>query len=284
MSQQPKVALVTDSTAYLPAELIAQHHISVVPVSVVVDGVAYDEGVDISSVELADALRRRLTVTTSRPTPARFLDTYRAAATVGATDIVSAHLSADMSGTYDSAVIAARESPIPVRVLDTRSVGMAMGFAILDGARTADAGGTVEEVTAAVMDRIATSSALFYVDTLEYLRRGGRVTAAAAAVGQALSVKPILELVDGRVVPCERVRTSAKALARLTELAVQRAAGRPCDVAVQHLDAAARAESLAELLAAALTDAHILVSEVGAVVGAHVGPGMVAVGIAPRPA
>ena len=188
-----------------------------------------------------------------------------------------------MSGTYDSAVIAARESPIPVRVLDTRSVGMAMGFAILDGVTTADAGGSVDEVTAAIMDRVATSSALFYVDTLDYLRRGGRVTAAAAALGQALSVKPILELVDGRVVPCERVRTSAKALVRLTELAVQRAAGRPCDVAVQHLDAAARAESLAELLAASLTDAHILVSEVGAVVGAHVGPGMVAVGISPRP-
>jgi DegV family protein with EDD domain len=161
---------------------------------------------------------------------------------------------------------------------------MAMGFGILDGATAAAGGADVDEVAGAIMDRVSASSALFYVDTLDYLRRGGRVSAAQAALGQALAVKPILELVDGRVVPCERVRTSAKALARLTDLAFERAAGRPCDVAVQHLDAAERAQSLAELLAGRLVDAHIMVSEVGAVVGAHVGPGMVAVGISPRPA
>jgi DegV family protein with EDD domain len=277
-----KVAVVTDSTAYLPSELIDRYGIAVVPVSVVVDGAAYDEGVDITALEVADALRRRASVTTSRPTPARFLAAYSAAAQAGATHIVSAHLSADMSGTYDSAIIAARESPIPVRVLDTRSVGMAMGFAIIDGAIAARAGSDLNEVATLVLDRVSTSSVLFYVDTLDYLRRGGRVGAAQAALGQALSVKPILELVDGRVVPCERVRTAAKALARLTELAVERAGDHVCDVAVQHLDAAARAQTLAELLATALPNARILVSEVGAVVGAHVGPGMVAVGISPR--
>ena len=284
MSSARRVAVVTDSTAYLPADLVAFHHICVVPVSVVIDGVAFDEGVDITANAVADALRRRAAVTTSRPTPAKFLEAYSAAAADGATDIVSAHLSADMSGTYDSAVIASRESPIPVRVLDTRSVGMAMGFGILDGAQQAAAGAAVDDVAATIMDRVVSSSTLFYVDTLDYLRRGGRVSAAQAALGQALAVKPILELVDGRVVPCERVRTSAKALARLTDLAVERAAGRPCDVAVQHLDAAERAQSLAELLAGRLVDSHIMVSEVGAVVGAHVGPGMVAVGISPRSA
>jgi hypothetical protein len=280
MSSQ--VAVVTDSTAYLPADVVARHHITVVPVSVVVDGVAFDEGVDIAAIDVADALRRRARVTTSRPSPERFLRVYQAAAASGATHVVSAHLSADMSGTYDSAVLAARESPVPVTVLDTRSVGMAMGFAIVAGCETAERGSGAEVTAAAIMSRVSSSSALFYVDTLDYLRRGGRIGAAQAMVGQALSVKPILELIDGRVVPLEKVRTSAKALARLTELAVARAGARACDVAVQHLDAAPRAQELAGLLAAAMGDATISVSEVGAVVGAHVGPGMVAVGISPR--
>ena len=278
----PKVVVVTDSTAYLSEDEVSRHQIVVVPVSVVVDGVAFDEGIDISAIDIADALRKRLSVTTSRPSPERFLRVYEAAADRGATHVVSAHLSADMSGTYDSAVLAARESPIPVTVLDTRSVGMAMGFAVLAGCAQVDQGAAPEVIAAAIMSRVSASSALFYVDTLEYLRRGGRIGAAQAVVGQALSVKPILELVDGRVVPLEKVRTSAKALARLTELAVARAGGRSCDIAVQHLDAASRAQELAALRTAALVDSVVTVSEVGAVVGAHVGPGMVAVGISPR--
>ena len=276
-----RVAVVTDSTAYLPADLVVRNHITVVPVSVVIDGVVFDEGVDISAIEVADALRSRASVTTSRPSPERFLRAYQAAEADGATEIVSAHLSSDMSGTYDSAVLAARESPIPVTVLDTRRVGMAMGFAVLDGSASAARGGDLHEVSAAIVDRCAVSSVLFYVDTLDYLRRGGRIGAAQAVVGQALAVKPILELSEGRVVPLEKVRTTSKALARLTELAIARAAGRPCDVAVQHLDADEYAQTLATLLSAGMVDATISVSEVGAVVGAHVGPGMVAVGISP---
>lgn len=275
------MAVVTDSTAYLPSDLVALNRISVVPVSVVIDGVVFDEGVDISATKVADALRSRARVTTSRPSPERFLRAYEAVAADGATEIVSAHLSSDMSGTYDSAVLAARESAIPVTVLDTRRVGMAMGFAVLDGAARAARGGDRDEVSAAIIDRCAVSSVLFYVDTLDYLRRGGRIGAAQAVVGQALAVKPILELSEGRVVPLEKVRTSSKALARLTELAIERAAGRRCDVAVQHLDADEHARTLAALLCAGMVGANISVSEVGAVVGAHVGPGMVAVGISP---
>lgn len=277
------VALVTDSTAYLPADLVASRAITVVPVQVVVGGQAYDEGAQITPQEVAEALRTWKVVTTSRPSPERFAQAYAAAAEAGATGVVSAHLSGDMSGTVDSAALAAKESPIPVRVVDTRSVAMAMGFGVLDGARAAEAGADIDDVAAAVLRRVGASSALFYVDTLDYLRRGGRIGAATALVGQALAVKPILELVDGRVAPLEKVRTSAKALARLEELVVERAAGRPCDIAVHHLDSAARAETLAGHLVARLADSRVLVGEVGAVVGAHVGPGMVAVAVSPRP-
>jgi DegV family protein with EDD domain len=180
-------------------------------------------------------------------------------------------------------VLAAKDAPVPVVCVDTRTVAMAMGFAVLAGAHAAAAGADVDTVADAVRTTAASSHALFYVDTLDYLRRGGRIGAATALVGQALAVKPILHLVDGRVTPLEKVRTASRALARLEELVVERAAGRPCDVAVHHLDASARAEALAGRLIARLTDSRVLVSEVGAVVGAHVGPGMVAVGVVPRP-
>jgi len=278
-----RVAIVTDSTAYLPADLVVSRHVIVVPVQVVVGGQPYDEGTEISPAEVADALRSWSVVTTSRPSPDRFAQAYAAAAAAGATAVVSAHLSGDMSGTFDSAVLAARAAPIPVVVVDTRRVAMAMGFAVLEGARAAETGLDVEAVAQVIRDRAAASSALFYVDTLDYLRRGGRIGAATALVGQALAVKPILELVDGRVAPLEKVRTTSKALARLEELVVERADGRPCDIAVHHLDAAARAEALAGHLVSRLVDSRVLVGEVGAVVGAHVGPGMVAVAVSPRP-
>lgn len=277
------MAVVTDSTAYLPADLLASHRIRVVPVQVVVGGQPFDEGTEISPAEVARALRSWSVVTTSRPSPERFAAAYADAAEAGATAIVSAHLSGDMSGTYDSAVLAAREATVPVIVVDTRRVAMAMGFAVLDGARAAESGADVETVATVIRERAAASSALFYVDTLDYLRRGGRIGAAQALLGQALAVKPILELVDGTVTPLEKVRTTSKALARLEELVVERAAGRPCDIAVHHLDAAARAEALAGHLVARLVDSRVLVGEVGAVVGAHVGPGMVAVAVSPRP-
>ncbi|MBI1378614.1 MAG: DegV family EDD domain-containing protein [Frankiales bacterium] len=278
-----RVAIVTDSTAYLPADLVASHGIRVVPVQVVVGGHPYDEGVEITPAEVAAALREWTIVTTSRPSPDRFAEAYAEAAAAGATAVVSAHLSGDMSGTYDSAVLAARDAPVPVEVVDTRQVAMAMGFAVLDGARAAEAGADPDAVATAIRDRAAASSALFYVDTLDYLRRGGRIGAAQALLGQALAVKPILELVDGRVAPLEKVRTTSRALARIEELVLERAAGRPCDVAVHHLDAAARAETLAGHLVARMADSRVIVAEVGAVVGAHVGPGMVAVGVSPRP-
>jgi DegV family protein with EDD domain len=279
-----RVAVVTDSTAYLPNDLVASHGITVVPVQVIVSGQPYDEGVGITPHDVAVALREWGVVTTSRPSPERFAQAYLAAAEAGATAVVSAHLSGEMSGTYDSAVLASKDAPVPVIPVDTRSVAMAMGFAVLSGATAAVAGADAQSVADLIRSRAAGSSALFYVDTLDYLRRGGRIGAAQALLGQALAVKPILELVDGRVTPLEKVRTTSKALARLEELVLERAAGRPCDLAVHHLDSAARAETLAGRLAARMPDARVLVSEVGAVVGAHVGPGMVAVAVAPRPA
>lgn len=277
------IAVVTDSTAYLPNELVPQLGVLVVPVQVVVAGHSYDEGTGISSDEVAEALRTWRPVTTSRPAPARFLAAYRAVAEAGATGIVSVHLSADISGTVGSARLAAGDSPVPVRVIDSRTIGMAMGYPVLSAAQAAADGASLDEVAAVVEKRCGQSSALFYVDTLEYLRRGGRIGPAAARFGSALAVKPLLEVVDGRIMPLEKVRTSSKALARLEELAVERAGVAAVDIAVHHLAARPRAEQLAERLRLRVPGlGELRVSEVGAVVGAHVGPGMIAVAVVPR--
>ena len=278
-----RVAVVTDSTSYLPPELVAAHGIEVVPLQVVIGGTAYDEGGGASSDTVAAALRSWTPVTTSRPGPAAFAQAYERAAARGCDGVVSVHLSSQMSGTVDSAQLAAKESPLRAEVVDSGSLGMGLGFAVLAAARAAAAGASVEDVAQTASDRAQASAVIFYVDTLEHLRRGGRIGPAAALLGSALSVKPLLHLVEGHIEPLEKVRTSSRAIARLEELAAQRAGTGEVDVAVHHLANPDRASALAERLRGrlpGLVDLHV--SEVGAVVGAHVGPGMLAVVVAPR--
>lgn len=277
------VAVVTDSTSYLPAELAARHGIHVVPLQVVIGGRSYDEGADASTESVAAALRSWTPVTTSRPTPAAFSEVYARAASRGCDGIVSVHLSSHMSGTVESAQLAGKESPVRTEVVDSQSLGMGLGFAVLSAAAAAAAGAGVDEVADAARRRAGRATAVFYVDTLEHLRRGGRIGPAAALLGSALSVKPLLHLVDGQIQPLEKVRTAGRAIARLEELAVERAGSAPVDVAVHHLANEARATELAGRLRGRLREVGDLhVSEVGAVVGAHVGPGMLAVVVAPR--
>ena len=281
-------ALVTDSTAYLPADLLEGLAVHVVPLHVVVGGTEHAEGVDIDPAAVAAALRSFTPVSTSRPAPAAFLAAYRAAAEAGADAVVSVHISGDMSSTIGGAAIAAEESPVPVTVVDSRALGMAMGYAVLTGARLAAGGASAAEVADAVRATCAASTVVFYVDTLEYLRRGGRIGTAGALVGSALSIKPILGLRDGHIVPLERVRTSTRAIARIEDLAAEAAAALPpgatgVDVAIHHLDSPERAERLAERLRARLGEGvGLRVVELGAVVGAHVGPGTLAVAVVPR--
>jgi DegV family protein with EDD domain len=279
----PHVAIVTDSTAYLGRDALVRHGITIVPVTVVIGDEAMEEGTEISAPAVARALQRRRPVTTSRPAPPEFAAAYQAAAASGAAAIVSLHISADMSGTYDSALVAAKDAPVPVRVVDTGMVAMALGFTVLAAAEAAEAGGTADEVVAAAQKRAADTSAYFYVDTLDYLRRGGRIGAAQALLGSALAVKPLLRLADGRIELLEKVRTASKAITRLEEIVVEQAATRRVDLAVHHLAAHDRASTLAERLRERVPGLEeLVVSEVGAAVGAHAGPGLLGVVVAPR--
>ncbi|MFJ8730053.1 DegV family protein [Streptomyces bauhiniae] len=277
------VAIVTDSTAYLPPGLMERHGITSVPLTVVLGDQALEEGTEISTRSLAQALQKRRPVTTSRPSPEEFARTYREVADTGADGIVSLHLSAELSGTYDAAVLAAREAPVPVRVVDTGMVAMALGFCALSAAEAAEGDGTVDDAVTAAEKRAAGTSAHFYVDTLDYLRRGGRIGTAQALLGSALAVKPLLRLENGRIELLEKVRTASKAIARLEEIVVERAGGAEVDIAVHHLSAPERAAVLADRLrerVAGLAELHV--SEVGAVIGAHTGPGLLGVVVSPR--
>jgi DegV family protein with EDD domain len=278
-----RTAVVTDSTACLSAQAAAEAAVTIVPLQVVIGVDSYTEGTAQARTQLLDALRRKLPASTSRPSPEQFAAQYRALAEAGATGIVSVHLSGDLSATYESALLAAEGSPIPVEVVDSRSVGMGLGFAALAAGRAAQAGQSPAVCADIAAKRAALTSAFFYVDTLEYLRRGGRISSTRAFVGSALAVKPLLHLVDGKVEPLEKVRTSARAIARLEQLVFERAGVDKVDVAVHHLASLPRAELLAEQLRPRLAGlGEITVGEVGAVLGAHAGPGLLGVVVSPR--
>lgn len=279
----PHVAILTDSTAYLGQEALVRHDIRVVPLTVVIGDEALVEGTEISAPAVARALQKRHQVTTSRPSPAEFAAAFEAAAASGAQAIVSLHLSAEFSGTYDAATVAAKEAPVPVRVVDTGMVAMALGFTVLAAAEAAEAGGTLDEIVAVAEKHAAETSAFFYVDTLDYLRRGGRIGAAQALFGSALAVKPLLRLADGRIELLEKVRTASRAITRLEEIVVEQAGVRRVDLAVHHLAASDRAATLAERLRTRVPGLEdLLLSEVGAVIGAHAGPGLLGVVISPH--
>ncbi len=279
------VAVVTDSTSSLDEGVAVERGVRIVPLQVTVGDQTFLEGHDIGPGEIAAALRQRVPVTTSQPAPHAFLEAYEAAALSGAASIVSVHLSGQLSGTVDTAQVAARDAPVPVEVVDSHTMGMGVGFAALAAAEAAGRHLPLAEVAAVARERARRTSALFYVDTLEYLRRGGRIGAAQAFVGTALAVKPLLHLEKGSIQPLEKVRTAHKAVARLQDLAVASAGDEPVDVAVHHLANAARAEELADQLRMRLPAlGELVVCEVGAVIGAHVGPGLLGVIISPRQA
>jgi DegV family protein with EDD domain len=277
------VAVVTDAAACLSPDRAARAGLVVVPLHVLVQGRGRVPGREITPGEVVDILRAgHERVTTSGAAPGELAAAYREVQQrTGCTEIVSVHLSAAVSGTVGAARIAAAElgPELAVRVVDSQVLGMALGYAALEGAVAAADGADAEEVERRVVARAACTRTWFYVDTLEHLRRGGRIGRAQALVGSALSIKPILTLREGQVHPAEKVRTRARALTRIVELATE-AAGQmsagPAQLAVHHLDAAPAAVELAVALRAR-TGVQPLVVELDPVLGVHTGPGTLAV-------
>lgn len=278
------VAVVTDSTCDLPHDLVESLGIRVVPLSVTFGSETYIAGVTLDTAgfyrRLADAERLP---TTSQPAPAWFEEAYADAADDGCDAVVSLHCSAALSGTVALARDRARGAQLPVEVVDTRLVGGALGLAVLAAHRVAERGGSVAEVVAAAERVSRTQTSLIVVDTLDHLRRGGRLTGAQAAIGSALRVKPLLHLTDeGRVEVRERTRTWSRAIHRVGELIAVAAAGGPVDLVVVDALARERAEWLWAELEARVEIGERLATPIGPIVGTHVGPGAVGVAAVPR--
>lgn len=283
---RPVVGVVTDSASALPpgwadaAKVTA--FVRVVPMPVMIGDQIYGEGSEDLIPALAMALAQGHEVRTSRPAPGRFEAAYRELADAGCTSVVSVHLSGHLSGTVDSARLAARSAPLPVEVIDSATAAMGMGFAVASAAECARSGAGREEVAGAARAVCADSTILFYVPSLDQLRRGGRIGAAAGWLGTLFAVKPILVIRDGKVLPLERVRTAPKALARLAELVQQEIAGRTGKIraAVHHFGNASEAERLARIIGADAPQVEILICPLPAVLAAHAGLGVLAVAVA----
>jgi DegV family protein with EDD domain len=275
---QKRVAVVTDSTADLAPDLVAERGITVVPLTVILDGRDYLDGVDIT----ADEFYVRLAAseggaTTSQPSPGHFAEVYQQL--LGEHDeVISLHISAQLSGTYEAATQgAALADAARVRVVDTGMVSMPLALLTLAASAMAAEGATAGAIAERVQPIQERMRVYFMVATLEYLRRGGRIGRASALVGSVLQLKPVLTIADGQVAPLERVRTQERALTRVIELASGMEG--PVCALVGHAAAAEAADRIARAL-----EPHaesLIVAPLGPVVGAHAGPGTVGVGCYP---
>ena len=272
-----RIAVVTDSTAYMPKDLLEQYGIAVVPNVVNWGKHTYRDGVDIQSGEFFERLKKDPVLpTTSVGSIGEFRDVYAKAAE-GADAVLGIHLSAKLSGTYSAAVQAAAMVPGKrIEVIDSNATAMAMGFVVLAAARAAQAGKTFDEVAQAARVAIPNVGVVFTVETLEFLRRGGRIGGAQAFLGSLLDMKPILDLRDGRVEPIERVRTKKKAVERVLDIIVQRASGKqPVRLATLHAAAPQEAAALLENAKQRLNAVEAILCDVSPTVAVHAGPGTV---------
>lgn len=273
----PGIRFVSDSTADLPLAYREQHRILTVPLKVIFGDETLVDGVDIDAAAFYARMRRETrNPTTSQPTPPEFEAAFREAAAGGDT-VVCTTLSSDMSGTY-SAAMQAREAlaDLDIRVIDTRTVSMGHGGVVRAGIECAEAGGDADAVVAAIHDVMGRQRAIFTVATLEYLRRGGRIGGARALLGSVLNIKPVLQVLDGRIEPHDKVRTYQRALERIAAEVATAAgeSGRSTRVYIGHADREADARALAERLSAHCSVPPEVVP-IGPIVGCHSGPGTV---------
>jgi DegV family protein with EDD domain len=279
------IALVTDSTSCIPAYRLAADNIRVQPVVVTIGERSFLEGIDIDSQLVLAAIQNGDAVSTSRPNPASFAQTYSQLKAEGFDEIISVHLSAEISGTYEAAVIGARESGINVQVIDSRTVGLGLGFAVLAALDAVRVGVDVPTVCAVAAKVAGDSRTWVVVENLEQLRKGGRVNLAQAAIGSALSVKPILQVLGGKVVPLEKVRTASRAHDRVVELACNfaRASRNRVQIGLQHAGAPERVAAIASKIGRELPGVAVVTADMGAVLTAHVGMGAISITVSQAP-
>ena len=279
MVQKRKVAVVVDSSSCLPRGLLEKWQIDVVPHELVIEDRSFRDGVDIEPTEFYRILQKNHKLpTTSAPEPAGFLEAFRSASAVSES-AVCITLSANFSGTYQCASVAARmaeeELPgFPIKMVDSRAAAGSEGLIALEAAKVAQGGADLDQVMCRVEELIPKVNLLAMLDTLYYLRRSGRVPRVAALAGSILGIKPLTELKLGEARLVERPRSRAKAMERLVRVMEDRVQDTPVHVNVMHAHAVADAEKLRQRVESDFDCRELFISEFTPVMGAHLGPGL----------
>ena len=268
-----KFAVVTDSTAYIPAEYVQKHNLTVAPQVLIWDNETFRDGIDIRSDEFFKRLKTSKAMpSTSQVSPATMQSIFQPLVDQGF-EVLGIFISSKLSGTLQSAIQA---KEMMVTLVDSQSTAMALGFQALAASRALEAGASLKEVVALAEKAHERTGVFFAVDTLEFLHRGGRIGGAQRFIGVALNLKPILALKEGKVEGIERIRTKSKAHDRIFELVAEKVKGKSnIRVASLHANAADDAKALLDRIAKELNPVETIFTEVSPVVGTHTGPGTV---------
>jgi DegV family protein with EDD domain len=280
----PRIAIVTDSTCDLGQAALAARNVTMVPLKVHFGDETFLDCVDLQPDEFYPRLRAAVQLpTTSQPTPGEFADVYKRLADEGAEGIVSIHLSAKLSGTCESALMAASTASVPVRVVDTTFVSCGMDFAIDAACAVRDADGYLDAVEKAAADAAAKTELFFVLDTLDYLVKGGRAGRAQGMAAALLNIKPVLQVTGGVIEPFKKCKGTVKAIREMAEHVADRSRKLgPLKIVVVNAVAENLADELGNAIRSAGTDiAELSFTGIGAVIGTHVGPRAVGVGYAP---
>ena len=271
------IRIVTDSTCDLPDDIIEQYNITVVPAYVNIGDQSLTDGVQLTRADFYSNLPSYSShPTTAAPAPGEFAKAYERVGSEGATEIISVHISAELSGFFNSARLGAQATEHNITLVDSRSVTMGLGLLVLRAAQAAEAGKSKDDIVAMLNDLIPRTFVYAAADTLEFLRRSGRVGFAQAGLGSLLRIKPILVVTEGKATSFDRVRTSKKIAPKLTDLLAKH--GELEALAIIHAAAPERAEGLKVLVENRFpSGSQELVTQIGPAIGAHIGPGTIGV-------
>ncbi len=274
MTDRLPVLVVTDSTSDIPKQMVADLGIVVVPLTVSFGTESFRDGIDLTPIDFLERLHTALELPkTSQPPITAFESVFRQAVTNGQ-DVVCITISSDLSGTFNSARLAAEEvDPNRIKVIDSRGTSMQEGWIVVAAARAAALGVSTDQVVATARSAISRSKLYAVLRTLDYVHKGGRIGKAQQLVGTALAIKPILSLVDGVVVPVERVRTWKKAVARITDLVTPT----PTDIIVMHSENLPDAQQVAADLQQSYPQSRLVIDYAGSAITTYAGPGAIGV-------
>ncbi len=274
-----KVAIVTDSSTYLPQSMIDDLGIHVVPLTLHWDDESYRDGVDIQAEAFYERLSQSDSIPTTSQTPIDVFDRLFKKLLEQDFAVFSMLISSGISGTVESALQAKKNFPgAPLEVMDSKFVSMALGFLVLEVARAAKAGASLEECAALAKETTPKIGVYFTVDTLKYLNKGGRINTAKRLLGAALDIKPIMEIRDGKIELVESVRSRKKSLNRMLELAEREIAGRePVRISTFHAEAEEDCQLLMDKAVARFSPIETITTFVSPVIGSHTGPGTVSI-------